>query len=649
MLQIRLVNKSTSRIWSIATTSCIGFSCAWLLGISETLAQYSGEVMVDDFNFWAEQCQTLAQRYQYDKALAACDEAIAQNSNLEETLGIWVTRGEALMYLGQNEEALTAFGLVLELEPEYSLAMTYRCRVQYILYLFEDAVDTCEEALLIDGNWGQRSPALAWYYRGLALQKQGFLETALDSFGRGVRSGQAGLISEEEMPTALNESIESTQENEDILSSLPSTEPPLVIEVALAEAEWCHTLHLLGRTGQSLAIEPLADCGIDVAIYLIEEVLATTPQDSILWERQGFVLEQIGQYERALAAYERSLALLPDNAEALTRKCGVLNQLAQYEAALEACDAALRAVQPQSASQAAYRFNQKSIALLGLEQYEEAIALAEQAIAVTPDYAPAYNSLSVGLWQLGEIPAAYEIVRIALENYQEQEILFADTFYRPNVEPWPLFYRDYGLAHYNAGRIASEYIPQNFAAIDEAYSQSLTTPIGGLAQHSTVASRWNHLPVNVIGITDNEQLVLRLSNSVSRGQILPMLPPDRFLNTLHNLSAIYLDEFPSKAFTFAAEAARLDPESEIAWHNIGLAAIRSGQLEEAFYIYSLLHHQEPENLSVLMNLGSILAVQGRNEEAIAIYQQILNIDATYTPAQERLTALEESVRANQMD
>ena len=166
-----------------------------LLGSSGANAQSanpSSGLELEDFVFWSEQCQALAQSRQYEKALEACNESIALNDDLDETFEVWTTRGESLIYLGQYEDAFISLGRVLEEQPEYSLVMTYQCMAQYNLGKFQDAVDTCEEALLIDGNWGKNSPSLAWYYRGLSLQKQGFLETALDSFARAIRLGNIG-------------------------------------------------------------------------------------------------------------------------------------------------------------------------------------------------------------------------------------------------------------------------------------------------------------------------------------------------------------------------------------------------------------------------------------------------------------------------
>ena len=630
-------------------------------GANAQSANPSSGLELEDFVFWSEQCQALAQSRQYEKALEACNESIVLNDDLDETLEVWTTRGESLIYLGQYEDAFISLGQVLEEQPEYSLAITYRCMAQYNLGKFQDAVDTCEEALLIDGNWGKQSPSLAWYYRGLSLQKQGFLETALDSFERAIRLSARG---EEAPPLAENDAGNqvSNSDTSDVLkewliSNQPNNQSGGVGE-PLAQAEWCNTLHLLGNKGKSVANQRLRPCGLDDAISLYEQALLTNPQDAVLWRQQGLALEQLGQYERALTVYWQALALNANHAPTSVRQCGVFNQLDRYEEALAACEIAMQAVQHQEPYDIAYQLNQHSIALLGLERYEEAVVSAERAISVEPNYAPAYNSKAVGLWQLEQTVVADQVIQEAIRRYGEQEIQFEDTFYRPNSDPWPLFYRDYGLAWFNYGRIlATKGNPFSHIA-DYAYCQSLALPIQKLDYHlrrqSLGQASQAALSATCTDISQSdEQLANTLMSPVSSGQTLPILSPDRFLNTLLNLASIHIHTRPRSSFSYASMAIELAPESFVAWHNLGLAALKSGQSEEAYYAYSIAHRLEPENVQVLLGVGEVLIQQSetarktgdmekavmKREEAIAIYEQILNVDPTYTAAETRLDAL----------
>lgn len=51
-------------------------------------------------------------------------------------------------------------------------------------------------------------------------------------------------------------------------------------------------------------------------------------------------------------------------------------------------------------SNSAYAWSQRSSALLGLQRYEDAVASAERAIALSPDDAETLNYKAIGLWHL---------------------------------------------------------------------------------------------------------------------------------------------------------------------------------------------------------------------------------------------------------
>ena len=48
----------------------------------------------------------------------------------------------------------------------------YQCIAYTALDQNETALDICNDALRLDGDWGRRSPALAWRYRGNILDRK---------------------------------------------------------------------------------------------------------------------------------------------------------------------------------------------------------------------------------------------------------------------------------------------------------------------------------------------------------------------------------------------------------------------------------------------------------------------------------------------
>ncbi|MEM9218286.1 MAG: tetratricopeptide repeat protein [Cyanobacteria bacterium P01_F01_bin.150] len=638
------------------------------------------ELELDDFDFWAEQCQTLVQGQQYEEGLNACNEAIAIDDKGKQTLSVWAARAEALIYQGQYADALNSIEQVLAEDSSNSLLITQQCVAYVHSGNYEEGVDSCETALATNGNWGRRSPAFAWYYRGIALQELGFMETSLWSFERSVRT--AGIYSEasETSETSATETATSMED-----SGAAVEPPPLVIPGAIAPvaeplgyAEWCHTLHLFGKDRKQFADQsPVDDCTLDETIAYYEQAMQQYPQDIVLRQRQGLALEQLGDYARALAAYEQGLLVAPEHPKLLSRKCGMLNQLERYEEAFAACELALESPQPQPVLDTAYGLTQYSLALLGLERYDEALAAAERAIATHPTYGPAYTSKTVSLWYMGRNNDAQGMAQTTVNIYQHQEAVFDDTFYRPNAEPWPLFYRDYGIAYFNQGRILASnpqqqpsnlspltFSPESIDAIVTAYETSLREPLQQLENH------WSGRvgdPQDWSLVCDEREqercqsMSEELFTPIKAERGLAVLTPARFVDTLLNLSAIFLRKEPlglgdsRQALEFAQVATNFNPDSFIGWYNMALAARASGQLDVAEYAFGVAQQLNPEHPYITLGQADTLASYRQTgndgiiqpdpqklEEAIALYTQILTDDPSNDQAKERLIEISEN-------
>ncbi len=167
-------------------------------GNSRLLAQEG----LEDFSHWAGLCRTLLEQAQYEEAVAACDAAIALNTN--DPI-VWSDRGDALFALKQYAEAVAAYNQAIERDPNNSLLLTKRCSGAVELSQYEEAIASCDTALRMDNNWETQSPAVAWYHRGVALSRSGQMEEALTSYEWAIKinpdysialAGRCGILSE---------------------------------------------------------------------------------------------------------------------------------------------------------------------------------------------------------------------------------------------------------------------------------------------------------------------------------------------------------------------------------------------------------------------------------------------------------------------
>ena len=568
-----------------------------------------GEFEFEDFDFWAEQCSLLSEQQQYTESLAACEQAIALRPR-RDNVDLWTARGNALLNLGRYADSITSYRRVVAVSPNNSLAIAFQCAALFQLDRHEDAIDTCEQALSVDGNWGNVSPAFAWYYRGLALRQLGRLETALSSFERAVSvdaNNFQALAEQCETLTVLGQSVELLK------NCIPPAAVPTNEENSSPSMiERCGALPESDRSSQFII-----NTGLQATVLCYERALSGNSQDITLWIQQGLALEQLGQFERAATAFAQAIELNSNHAIALVHHCGVLNQLQDYESALEACDRAFQVEGGLETWKAAYGWNQRSVALIGLQRHDEALAAANQAIEIEPRYAPAWNSRGLSLWHLNQGDPVAEINQ-AIDRYKQAEIGLQETFERSYPDSPMTISRGLILALSNKGRIlaSSEKYRQATQAYDEA-----------LAAHR---------------------------NAVSR----QMSPLDRTIlgEIWGNQAAAYLHWNPPAALNSTQEALTLNRDSFVGWYNRGLAFANLNNPECAFDAYSEAGQIDPNNIYVLIGQGLALEQLGFVQEAVTQLERVLSIDANNVLARQHreilvarlwMTSSQEGMQASQ--
>ncbi|MDP3839452.1 MAG: tetratricopeptide repeat protein, partial [Methylococcales bacterium] len=143
---------------------------------------------------------------------------------------------------------------------------------------------------------------------------------------------------------------------------------------------------------------------------------------------QGNDLEDIGQFDRALACYDRALSLNPDYARAHSNRGNVLQLLQRFTDALISYDRAL-AVRPDYAE----AFFNRGNALRALHRFDEALSSYDKALAIKPEFILALIGRGVVLQDLKRFADALACYDRVLA-----------------MQP------DYAEAHYNRGNVLQE-------------------------------------------------------------------------------------------------------------------------------------------------------------------------------------------------
>ncbi|MFB2891739.1 tetratricopeptide repeat protein [Aerosakkonemataceae cyanobacterium BLCC-F50] len=526
-----------------------------------------------DFNFWANQCKVLENEQNYTEALAACEKAIALQSKVKNPQ-LWASRSNALFQLKKYAEAIASYNFLLSFSPKDSLALTRRCEALYHLGKNEDAIASCEQALRIDGNWGNASPADSWYNRGLVQRKLGQNEEALTSFEK-----------------ALN----------------------LKSDYTLALVETCGTLGDLGRFEEaisacekakdSLPVEALTTKAIvqqkaekwEDAIATYEQALAINPNNSTSWTNQGILLEKLGQDEKALDSYNRAVKINPKSSLAQVNRCAVFNRLNNYKEALEACEIAVAGDGSWGERNAAYAWNQRSSALIGLKQYQEALDAAERAININDQFAEAWNNKGVSLWNL--------------EKYEEAQVAIAKA-----VEINP----QYSQAWFNYGRLLSRLKEYDRAL--ENYDKALA---GNVSSLQTLTCN------NILNEDSSESHKLQVYPKLietAKGFCANIL--------INKTAALWNLKKYENALGFINQAIKLNPKSFEGWYNRALVLLDLGQYDEAFTSYDEADKLNPNSFQVLTGKGLALEKMGEDQKALEAYEAALNVNPNYQPAQQ---------------
>ncbi|MEM9948639.1 MAG: tetratricopeptide repeat protein, partial [Cyanobacteria bacterium P01_D01_bin.36] len=328
---------------------------------------------LEDIEYWQNLCRLQADAENYEEALTACEQAIALSP---ENANTWAQHSGILLSLEAYPEAIASADRSLAFDDKNSLAIVYQCVAYTKLGETETALDKCNEALRVNGSWSSENPALAWLYRGNILAQAEQHELALVAYER-------TLLLEPEASLTLVRKCSS------YLALARSHQAIDTCEAAIAgNGNWGDSSPAMAWTYQGQAYTQLGKFYEAIAAY--DQAIALDPNNPLTWAAQGQVLEALRRDSEALVSYDRAVAIKADYSLAQLGKCTLLNRLGSHEEALASCDAALESDGDLVGQELAQVWNQRSIALTGAAQYEEALASINRAVGISPDYVEAH-------------------------------------------------------------------------------------------------------------------------------------------------------------------------------------------------------------------------------------------------------------------
>jgi predicted O-linked N-acetylglucosamine transferase (SPINDLY family) len=192
-------------------------------------------------------------------------------------------------------------------------------------------------------------------------------------------------------------------------------------------------LHLLGVIAHQTGHH-------QIAVDMIGKAIVQKPEYAEAYSNRGNALEELKQFDAALASYDKAIALKPDFAEAYSNRGNTLKDLKQFDAAVASYDKAI-ALKPDFVE----AYSNRGVALQELKQFAAAVASYDKAIALKLDYAKAYSNRGIALEELKQFDAA-------LASYDKAIALkpdFAEAYYNRGNTLKDLKQFDAALASYD--------------------------------------------------------------------------------------------------------------------------------------------------------------------------------------------------------
>lgn len=227
----------------------------------------------------------------------------------------------------------------------------------------------------------------------------------------------------------------------------------------------------------------------------------------------------------------------------------------------------------------------------------DALAHFDRAIAIAPDYAPAYNNKGVTLRASGQLQAAIAAYERALATKG-----------------------DYPDAHYNLAN-----------ALLEAQQPAKA------ATHFEIAL--GSIPDSA-GIRNNLGIALaaqgRPADALAAFRAAVAAEPESAI-AHRNLGDLLADNGQTaEAIAMLTRAASLDPKDYAAHYNLASVLMQVGRFADAIAEYRIALQLQPRSVEARNNLGIALAQTGALDQAIAQFREALAIDPSFADAQRNL-------------
>ncbi len=147
----------------------------------------------------------------------------------------------------------------------------------------------------------------------------------------------------------------------------------------------------------ALAVQNHKKNNLQVAGNLYKETLKTNPNYAGAHNNLGIVLNELGEYQKAMSSYEKAIQIQPNYAAAHYNLGLAFYALGKHQKAMSSYERAIQ-IQPNYVD-AHYNLGNT---LKELGEHQKAMSSYEKAIQINPNHVDAHNNLGLAFYALGE-------------------------------------------------------------------------------------------------------------------------------------------------------------------------------------------------------------------------------------------------------
>ncbi|MDB9512327.1 tetratricopeptide repeat protein [Kamptonema animale CS-326] len=352
------------------------------------------------------------------------------------------------------------------------------------------------------------------------------------------------------------------------------------------------------------------------AIASYNKAIEIKPDKHVTWNNRGVALFNLGRNEEAIASLDKAIEFKPDDYDAWYNRGNMLGHLGRFEDAIASLDKAIEFKPDKHQA-----WNSRGNALRHLGRFEDAIASCDKAIEIKPDYHEAWKNRAEALYNLGRYEEALASCDKAIEIKPDYH------------EAW--HYR--GLARYNSWRSLLQ-IP-SFDLDDDSLWDDGAVALDNLRRNEEALASfdkaieikpdyheaWKNRAVALDDLGRYEEAIASCDKAIE-------IKPDYHEAWKNRAEALDKLGRYEEAIASLDKAIEIKPDKHEAWYNRGLALDDFGLYEEVLASLDKAIEIKPDYHEAWHYRGFTLHNLGRIEEAIASLDKIIEIKPDYQEA-----------------